>query len=186
MNNLTLPENLEGKIIIYPSSPYGFSESGRYFMENEFIPAIQELGDSIYTLNPWNFTTEEEVEQIKQIEDPAVQLRGWSEFCTRTFYKNAQSIEICHLMVAVLDGLDVDPGVSWEVGYRMGLDKALGKKTPVIGYRSDFRLAGENLGTKINLQVGKAIEEYGYPIVKHLDQAADLIAAEVSKLKQSR
>jgi nucleoside 2-deoxyribosyltransferase len=44
-----------------------------------------------------------------------------------------RGVEICDAVLAVLDGEDVDSGVSWECGYAKGI----GKK--VIGVRTDFR-----------------------------------------------
>jgi len=47
--------------------------------------------------------------------------------------------------LAVVDGQEVDSGVASEVGFAYGLGKR------IIGYRNDFRLAGENQGTKVKL-----------------------------------
>ena len=46
-----------------------------------------------------------------------------------------------------LDGSDVDSGVAAEIGYAF----ASGKQ--IYGLRTDFRLAGDNYGSEINLQV---------------------------------
>lgn len=55
-------------------------------------------------------------------------------------------------MLAVLDGPDADSGTVAEIGYAF----ARGKK--IVGYRGDFRLAGDNVGSTVNLQVEHLIE----------------------------
>jgi len=47
----------------------------------------------------------------------------------------------------VLDGSDVDSGTAAEIGY------AFAQKKKIFGYRSDFRLAADNEGAMVNLQV---------------------------------
>jgi len=50
-----------------------------------------------------------------------------------------KSVEKCDILLAGLDGPDVDSGTAWEVGYAMGIGK------PTVAYRTDFRLCeGEN------------------------------------------
>jgi len=39
----------------------------------------------------------------------------------------------CDMVVALLDGADVDSGVAFEIGYARGLGK------PVLGVRTDYR-----------------------------------------------
>ncbi len=52
------------------------------------------------------------------------------------FSKNVAAIDKADILVAVLDGVDVDSGTAWEIGYA----HALGK--PVYGLRTDFRTLG--------------------------------------------
>jgi nucleoside 2-deoxyribosyltransferase len=52
------------------------------------------------------------------------------------FNKNLKGIEKSDIIVAVLDGADVDSGTAWEIGY------AFAKGKPVIGLRTDFRSLG--------------------------------------------
>jgi nucleoside 2-deoxyribosyltransferase len=180
-----LPEDIEKKILIYTSSQLGFAEAGRFYMRQKYLPDIQKIDPAIFILNPWDLTSDSEVEAIKKIPDHELALQEWKKFNRRVYLRNVRAIELCDIFVCDLDGVDVDPGVSWEVGYRMGLDRANGENTPILAYRSDFRSAGENPGTKINLQVGEAIE-INSPIVKHLDQLIELIAQEVAKIKQMK
>ena len=59
--------------------------------------------------------------------------------CCRNGVKNS------YIVIAILDGTDVDSGTAWEAGYAHGL----GKK--VIGLRTDFRQAGEDRGLNLML-----------------------------------
>jgi len=63
-------------------------------------------------------------------------------------------------MVAVLDGPDVDSGTAAEIDY------ACARGKPIIGYRGDFRLSADNIGSTVNLQVEYFIAASGGRIVK--------------------
>ena len=172
-----------GKIPLYPSSHYGFDDAGRHYMYTKFLPAIQKVDKDIMILNPWDLTPQSEIDNVRKIKDEEIRLREWRKLNRRIYLRNKSAVKPCRIMIAVLEGLDVDPGVSWETGYRMGLDEALEIRTPIIGYRSDFRKAGENPGVKINVQVEEAIKEAGHPIQETLDEVIALLAKEIAKLK---
>lgn len=59
------------------------------------------------------------------------------------------------IVTANLDGVDVDSGTASEIGY------AAGRGIPIFGYRTDFRLAGDNIGSLVNLQVESFITGNG-------------------------
>ena len=54
----------------------------------------------------------------------------------RIFSKNVSTIDNTDMMVAVLDGVDVDSGTAWEIGY------AYARGLPVYGLRTDFQTPG--------------------------------------------
>jgi len=56
------------------------------------------------------------------------------------------------LVVAVLEGTDVDSGTAWEIGY------AYAKGMPVIGFRTDFRI--QTPGEHVNLMIQESLSEY--------------------------
>ena len=58
------------------------------------------------------------------------------------------------LILAVIDGPDVDSGVSWEIGY------AHAKGKPIVGLRTDFRNCSESQTAKVNLMIQHALSEY--------------------------
>ncbi len=63
------------------------------------------------------------------------------------------------MIVAVLDGTDVDSGTAAEIGYGFARGKV------IIGYRGDFRIAAENEGAIVNLQVDYFIRASGGSII---------------------
>lgn len=63
------------------------------------------------------------------------------------------AIDRCDLMVALLDGPQVDDGTAWEIGY------AHAKGIPVIGIRTDFRQAGDVPGACVNAMVHGSCRE---------------------------
>ncbi|MCX9012600.1 MAG: nucleoside 2-deoxyribosyltransferase [Candidatus Methanoperedens sp.] len=65
------------------------------------------------------------------------------------FDKNLDAIENSDILVAVLDGADVDSGTAWEIGY------AYAKGKPVLGLRTDFRTLGIE-GT-VNLMIERSV-----------------------------
>jgi len=65
------------------------------------------------------------------------------------FSKNVAAIDKADILVAVLDGVDVDSGTAWEIGYAHALDK------PVYGLRTDFRTLGIE-GT-VNLMIERSV-----------------------------
>ena len=65
------------------------------------------------------------------------------------FNKNLTGIENSDILVAVLDGADVDSGTAWEIGF------AFAKGKPVLGLRTDFRTLGIE-GT-VNLMIERSL-----------------------------
>ncbi len=78
---------------------------------------------------------------------------------SRPFFEgDVRALEAAALVVAVLDGCDVDSGTAWEMGYAYALGR------PVLGYLSDVRIARPQ--TQINPMIyhslqGLATDEAG-------------------------
>ena len=68
---------------------------------------------------------------------------------TIIFNKNLKGIENSDILVAVLDGADVDSGTAWEIGF------AFAKGKSVLGLRTDFRTLGRE-GT-VNLMIERSV-----------------------------
>lgn len=65
------------------------------------------------------------------------------------FNKNLAALDNSDIIVAVIDGADVDSGTAWEIGY------AYSKGKPVLGLKTDFRTLGIE-GT-VNLMIERSI-----------------------------
>ena len=63
------------------------------------------------------------------------------------FQANLQALSECDVMVAMLDGPQVDDGTAWEMGYFF----MQGKK--ILGIRTDLRRAGETDNSRVNLMI---------------------------------
>jgi len=66
------------------------------------------------------------------------------------FSKNEAAIKSSDIIVAVVDGADVDSGTAWEIGY------AYARGKPILGLRTDFRTLGIE-GT-VNLMIERSAE----------------------------
>ncbi len=65
----------------------------------------------------------------------------------QVFQVNLMALGEADVMVAMLDGPQVDDGTAWEIGYFF----MQGKK--ILGLRTDFRRAGETDNSRVNLMI---------------------------------
>lgn len=65
----------------------------------------------------------------------------------RIMEKARAAIDDCDVVVALLDGAQVDDGTAWEIGY------AHAKGKPVVGIRTDFRNDGDTKHSRINAMI---------------------------------
>ncbi len=81
----------------------------------------------------------------------------------------------CDLVVAVIDGPQVDDGTAWEVGY------AHARGLPAWGLRTDFRVAGDTAHSLVNCMIecslGKTFRDVE-PLLEALAAAAPGAARE--------
>ncbi|MEW6420012.1 MAG: nucleoside 2-deoxyribosyltransferase [Nitrospirota bacterium] len=54
------------------------------------------------------------------------------------------------ILIALLDGPQVDDGTAWEIGY---FYRNKSDKSYIIGIRTDFRNAGETINSKVNSMI---------------------------------
>lgn len=141
---------------IYLASPLGFAASTMPFMHD----LATQLREHVTVVNPWDdqrFATEfEEIERLESVGERASRLEAINRELGRA---NTASIDRVDGVIAVLDGVDVDSGTAAEIGYAFARGKL------VAGLRTDFRLAGDNAGSIVNLQVQYFIEASGGRIV---------------------
>lgn len=162
---------------IYLASPLGFAESTRHFMEH----LIERVAPHVDVTNPWDdqrFAAE--FVRIAQLDSRTEANAALAEINTELGRANAESIRAATGMVAILDGVDVDSGTAAEVGYAY----ALGKR--IYGLRTDFRLAGDNPGSIVNLQVQYFIEASGGSVQTTIEGLLGEIAAWVDRARLSQ
>lgn len=147
---------------IYFASPLGFTESTKDFMERIEFRLI-DLG--FIVINPWKISTTEgkEIYETNNLESIYQRIIKLQEINKKIGRNNENSIKECDFIFAILDGTDVDSGTASEIGYGYGI----GKK--IFGYRGDFRLSADNLGSIVNLQVQYWIENSGGFIITTID-----------------
>lgn len=133
----------------YVAGPLGFTEAGRHYHREVLLPALAEHVDPV---DPWALTTPEEI-AAGPPRDVALTIGR----------RNLEAIGSCNLLVAVLDGPDVDSGTAAEVGY------AAARGIRCLGLRTDLRQAGEE-GVAVNLQVETLIVDSGGAIAGSLDE----------------
>ena len=93
--------------------------------------------------------------------------RWGSEAPHRIFAIDKAALEKADIVVALLDGTQVDDGTAWEIGF------AHAKGIPVIGVRTDFRHAGETGHSIVNAM----IEGSCHAIVRDMAGAVSALAA---------
>jgi len=151
---------LDGKPRCYLASAFGFSEAGRHYYREIYVPALAEV---ITPVDPWSLISDAEV-------TAALREGREAEIAREIGRRNIQAIRSSQLLVASLEGQEVDSGTASEVGYAACL--GLG----CFGIRSDFRKTGEH-GATVNLQVEAFILESGGFIAATLDELATGIRA---------
>ena len=157
---------------IYTAGPLGFSEAGRAFHRDYVLVEVKRLGHD--ALDPWTLTDSLRIDAVLAMPYGEARRDAWRVLNTEIGGNNRAAIDACDLVLAVLDGVDVDSGTAAEIGY------AFAKAKPIIGYRGDFRLSADNEGSIVNLQVEYFIHQSGGEIIPAL---AELEAA-LGRLKR--
>ena len=149
------------KKAIYIASPLGFSEVGRLFMHEKIFPIVKKVGLEI--IDPWVLTPQEEIAATLSLPYGLERQAAWRKMNKIIGANNVAGIDRSIGLLAVLDGVDVDSGTASEIGYAF----AQGKR--ILGYRGDFRLAADNEGSIVNLQVEYFVRSNGGEIITQLN-----------------
>lgn len=149
------------KKTLYLASPYGFTSSGMEFMKNKLVPTLKQ---DFKIMNPWDAlsTNQKNIKKIFTLDDPIKKFDEIKKLNNSIAKQNLKLLDDSDMVLAVLDGSDVDSGVASEIGY------AYAKGKRIVGYRSDFRLTGDNIGTTVNIQVEFFINRSGGIITSDL------------------
>ena len=151
---------------IYIASPLGFTESTLSFME-KLDSSLIDLGFDV--INPWKLGDPNAFEEIKRIKDEKERIEKFKELNFKIGERNEKAINESEIILAILDGVDVDSGTAAEIGY------AFAKGKRIIGYRNDFRMAGENCGSIVNIQVEYWILKNEGRILNNLKELLDYL-----------
>jgi nucleoside 2-deoxyribosyltransferase len=152
---------------IYLAGPLGFSEAGRFYQDTVLLPALGRTGHQI--LNPWKLTDQHKIDAILAMPYGPARRDAWRHLNVEIGGNNRLAIDRSDAVFAILDGVDVDSGTAAEIGYAFAQGK------PILGYRGDLRLAADNEGASVNLQVEYFIRQSGGDIVTSLVDALALI-----------
>lgn len=159
----------------YVASPLGFSEAGRLFYYGELLPRIQEYGFEV--LDPWKLTPNSLIQTATRLPYGEKKRSRWRAVDKIMGRNNAEAIKVSQIVIAVLDGVDVDSGTASEIGYAAAIGKA------IEGYRGDYRLSADNIGTSVNLQVEYFIALGGGIVTSTLEKLEKRLGARYEELK---
>ena len=116
---------------IYQAGPL-FSEAEQQW-HRQFGQDLQQAGFEV--LWPFDLSTQEEI-------------ASWGTDAPRRIMEQDRlALESCDVVVALLDGAQVDDGTAWEIGY------AFARGIPVIGVRTDFRQGGDTAHSCVNAMI---------------------------------
>ena len=142
---------------IYLAGPLGFSEAGKLF--NGVL--AKRLSKRYNVIDPFKLTKKSKIQAILKLPRLDEQRDAWRLLNPQIGRGNQKAIDSCDVVLANLDGQDVDSGTAAEIGY------AFAKGKPIIGYRGDLRLSSDNVGLTVNLQVEFFIRESGGEILSN-------------------
>jgi nucleoside 2-deoxyribosyltransferase len=148
---------------IYLASHFGFNDSMKAYMK-ECKAKLEEVCE---VLNPWELVEEQEILDAINANDGGIAL---ANIRCKIGLTNAHAIEDADILVANLDGQDLDDGVCAEIGYACALSKA------TYAWRTDVRQCGE-LGGPFNLQV-EAFVTGG--VFRSLDALCEQLKADIA------
>lgn len=148
------------KAQIYLAGPLGFSELGR-LGQAALVELARDCGHDV--VDPFALTPQAELDRIARLASLEAQRDAWRALNAVIGETNTRAIEACDLVLAVLDGPDVDSGTAAEIGFAFARGKT------ILAYRGDFRLSADNAGSIVNLQVEYFIRASGGEILASLD-----------------
>ena len=128
------------RIKIYFAGPL-FSEAERDWIRST-ISKIESLaaqhGIKTEIIFPYDLITQDEIDRLG------------ANAKVEIFSRCKSHLDDADIVIALLDGSQVDDGTAWEIGYFYA------KKSPeqkIIGIRTDFRRAGESEGAVVNAMI---------------------------------
>ena len=135
------------QVTAYLANQFGFSETGRYILENLIKPKIQKIG--IFIADPFLECGKEfDLDSLSKLERYEDRIKYYVEFNAKVTPINNKLMRNSDCLLAVLDGgPQIDDGVASEIGFYAGIEQG-----PIFALRSDSR-SGENIATSVNPQI---------------------------------
>jgi nucleoside 2-deoxyribosyltransferase len=158
---------------VYVASPLGFTLPTRIFYNRTLLPALSANGALV--LDPWA-ESGEVFDRAFSETDPLRRKGAVRKANLAAGAANERLIRQSVAVFAVLDGVDVDSGTASEIGFAAALG------LPVVGWRSDQRLAGENTESVVNLQVEHFVLAHGGSLHQELGLAVQALSELLAQL----
>lgn len=103
----------------------------------------------------------------------AEQIAGWADRAKQEIFQRCRlHLDGADAVVAVLDGAQVDDGTAWEIGYFFARRRP---GQPLIGIRTDFRMAGDVPGAQVNLMIDCSCDSIVTSVEGLLSELAGLV-----------
>lgn len=144
---------------IYLAGPL-FSKAERNWIREirkHIIQLVKSRGREVDIVWPYEVITKEEIDLLGP--------KAINEIFTR----NKSHIDTADIMIAVLDGVQVDDGTAWEIGYFYA-NKSENKY--ILGIRTDFRNAGDTKHSLVNLMIEASCDK----IVTDISELLEILA----------
>ena len=129
----TFNENLFCRSFIYRIRS-GLDSEGK----KEIKKLAESQGKQVNVIWPYDILSQSEIDQLGEKTKLEI------------FFRCKSHLNDADIMIALLDGPQVDDGTAWEIGYFCAR-KSPGQK--IIGIRTDFRRAGESEGAVVNAMI---------------------------------
>ncbi|CAK0782076.1 Nucleoside 2-deoxyribosyltransferase [Gammaproteobacteria bacterium] len=149
-------------ITVYLAGPL-FSEAERnWHMDTKrmLLEAAAKKDIAMTIIWPYELITQEEIESLA------------NEARDEIFRRCKEGLDKARIVVALLDGVQVDDGTAWEIGYFYGVRKTNHK---IIGIRTDFRNAGESAGAIVNAMIEISCDKIVHSRAELLAEICELL-----------
>jgi nucleoside 2-deoxyribosyltransferase len=140
-----------------------FSEAERNWIRNtkkEIETLARERGKEIHLVWPYELISQEEIDSLGDMAKREIFLRCKSQ------------LEDSDILIALLDGAQVDDGTAWEIGY---FYRMRGEGSLVIGVRTDFRNAGEGKTSVVNAMIECSCDRIARSTTELLQMVAEVL-----------
>jgi nucleoside 2-deoxyribosyltransferase len=146
---------------IYLASPLGFSPEYRSYLER-IKARLHQLGYEVF--DRWGLHFGEAIREASKIEHYHERVAAFHRIAGDIGEATENGIRECDILLAVLDGAEIDSGTAAEIGFAAGIGRTC------HGLRTDWRDCGDYIGLPVNLQVLWLIERSGGRLFRRIDE----------------